>query len=172
MFFLLRLKHKVKLQPSYFGPGLRDQVIAQLIDEFEGKLIEDHLIIAVQTPKEDELPMGKLIHGTGAAEFDIEFTAVVFRAFKGEAVDGFVSQVSKLGFFVEVGPMRVFISKHSIPESYTLVTPIKADETPNQAEHGNEEIKRGDHVRLRILGIRFDFNDGLVGTGEFGDFLG
>jgi DNA-directed RNA polymerase II subunit RPB7 len=172
MFFLVRLRHKVKLQPSHFGPGLREKVIAQLIAEFEGKLVEDHLIMAVQTPDQDELPIGKLIHGVGAAEFDIQFTAIVFRVFKGEVVDGVVSQVSKLGFFVEVGPMRVFISKHSIPESYTLVTPIKADQIPNQVEHGNEEIKRGDHVRLRILGLRFDCNEGLVGTGEFGDYLG
>ena len=41
--------------------------------------------------------------------------AIVFRPFKGEVVDGVVTQVNKVGLMVDVGPMGCFISRHSIP---------------------------------------------------------
>ena len=41
--------------------------------------------------------------------------AIVFRPFKGEVVDGVVTQVNKVGLMVDVGPMACFISRHSIP---------------------------------------------------------
>ena len=43
------------------------------------------------------------------------FKAIVFRPFKGEVVDGVVTQVNKVGLMVDVGPMGCFISRHSIP---------------------------------------------------------
>ena len=48
-------------------------------------------------------------------DFDINFQAIVFRPFKGEVVDGVVTQVNKVGLMVDVGPMGCFISRHSIP---------------------------------------------------------
>ena len=44
-----------------------------------------------------------------------QFQAIVFRPFKGEVVDGVVTQVNKVGLMVDVGPMGCFISRHSIP---------------------------------------------------------
>ena len=37
------------------------------------------------------------------------------RPFKGEALDAIVKSVNKMGFFAEVGPLDVFVSKHLIP---------------------------------------------------------
>jgi DNA-directed RNA polymerase II subunit RPB7 len=39
------------------------------------------------------------------------FQAVVWRPFKGEVCDGMVSSVVSNGFFVDVGPLNVFVSK-------------------------------------------------------------
>ena len=45
----------------------------------------------------------------------LKIKAIVFRPFKGEVVDGVVTQVNKVGLMVDVGPMGCFISRHSIP---------------------------------------------------------
>ena len=49
------------------------------------------------------------------ATFPMRFNAIVFRPFKGEVFDAVVTQVNKLGFFAQVGPLQVFVSKHLIP---------------------------------------------------------
>ena len=53
--------------------------------------------------------------GGGLATFPMRFNAIVFRPFKGEVFDAVVTQVNKLGFFAQVGPLQVFVSKHLIP---------------------------------------------------------
>lgn len=67
---------------------------------------------------------------TGQARFKTSFTAIVFKPFKGEVMDGKVSNVNKvstrvckplsvralltpqMGFFAMVGPLQVFVSSH------------------------------------------------------------
>ena len=46
----------------------------------------------------------------------MRYNAIVFRPFKGEVFDAVVTVVNKLGFFAQVGPLQVFVSKHLIPE--------------------------------------------------------
>lgn len=49
--------------------------------------------------------------GTGMAMYTISYRAVVWQPFRGEVVDGEVSQVVNNGFFVDVGALSVFVSK-------------------------------------------------------------
>jgi DNA-directed RNA polymerase II subunit RPB7 len=39
---------------------------------------------------------GKIREGTGFAKFDVKYTCVVFRPFKGEVLDTVVTQVNKV----------------------------------------------------------------------------
>lgn len=61
---------------------------------------------------------------TGQARFKCSYTAIVMKPFKGEVVDGKVSNVNKMGFFAHVGPLQVFVSSHvsvhSIPSHLSL----------------------------------------------------
>jgi len=77
----------------------------------------------------DSIGGGEILPGRGFCRFPIKykvmthiwlihvypFKAIVFRPFKGEVVDGVVTQVNKVGLMVDVGPMGCFISRHSIP---------------------------------------------------------
>jgi hypothetical protein len=55
---------------------------------------------------------GKILPGTGQAEFKCKYSAIVMKPFKGEVVDGIVNNVSKMGVFLDVGPLSVFVSSH------------------------------------------------------------
>lgn len=79
-----------------------------------------------------DIGQGNVLSGTGQAEFITVYRAIVFKPFKGEVVDGIVGEVNKvsilpaaafpgpkltrllfqMGFFVEVGPLNVFVSNH------------------------------------------------------------
>merc|ERR1712128_97845 len=63
----------------------------------------------------DSIGDGEILSGRGLCRFPIKYKAIVFRPFKGEVVDGVVTQVNKVGLMVDVGPMGCFISRHSIP---------------------------------------------------------
>merc|ERR1712021_220040 len=63
----------------------------------------------------DSIGDGEILSGRGLCRFPIKYKAIVFRPFKGEVVDGVVTQVNKVGLMVDVGPMGCFISSHSIP---------------------------------------------------------
>lgn len=41
-------------------------------------------------------PQGLIREGTGFAKFDVKYTCVVFRPFKGEVLDTVVTQVNKV----------------------------------------------------------------------------
>ncbi|TIB76343.1 hypothetical protein E3Q23_01912 [Wallemia mellicola] len=95
---------------------------------------------------------GTVLPGVGTAEFVVKYTAIVYKPFKGEVVDGQVASVNKMGFFADVGPLQVFVSSHLIPQD------IKFDPSSNPACFSSEDqvIEKGSKVRLKIVGTRVD----------------
>ncbi len=74
-----------------------------------------------------DIGKGMVLSGSGQAEFITRYRAIVFKPFKGEVVDGVVTNVNKvrlllfcpvnsalstlkMGFFAECGPLTVFVS--------------------------------------------------------------
>lgn len=69
-------------------------------------------IICVMDGMKIDIGKGRVIPASGSAEFEVKYRAIVWRPFKGEVVDGIVTTVNNHGIFVDVGPLRVFISGH------------------------------------------------------------
>ncbi|KAG7740567.1 hypothetical protein KL932_002926 [Ogataea haglerorum] len=93
---------------------------------------------------------GKIVPGQqGYAEFEVKYRAVVWKPFKGEVVDAIVSSVNNMGFFADVGPLSVFISKHLIPKDMKY-TP---SHTPPAYISEDQVIMKGSKVRIKIIGM-------------------
>lgn len=71
----------------------------------------------------NDIGEGKVMPSTGQARFKCLYTAIVMKPFKGEVVDGKVTQVNKMGFFAMVGPLQVFVSSH-----VSTIPPLFRDE--------------------------------------------
>lgn len=116
-----------------------------------------------------DISLGRIVPGSGIAEFTVSYKAVVWRPFKGETVDGIVANVNKMGFFADVGPLSVFVSSHLIPAE------IKFDPTsnpPHFTDNGEQIIEKGTHIRMKLIGTRSDV-DKLFAIGSIKeDFLG
>jgi len=153
MFFAKELKHTINLHPKYFGPQtdvyLRDKLHADVEGTCSGRL---GYIIAVLGIL--EVGKGTIQPGTGMAEFIVKYRAIVYKPFRDETVDGTVKIVNKMGFYVEVGPLTVFVSSHHIPPD------MHFDSNANPPCFTNAEeqlsIERNSRVRLKILGTRID----------------
>merc|ERR1712039_508522 len=94
--------------------------------------------------------------GTGLVMVPMKYTAVVLTLFKNEVVDCDVVEVNKLGFFGEVGPVRVFVSKSSMPQGwqYTEESSHSGGGPSYVSETGKSFIRRDCAVRVRLIATK------------------
>ncbi|KAI8826871.1 RNA polymerase Rpb7 [Fimicolochytrium jonesii] len=174
MFFLKYLHKTIRLPPSSFGPHMRSHVERRLYDEVEGK-IDGRYGYIISVLQIVEIGAGVLQPMTGLAEFNVVYRALVMKVFKNMVVDGVVTVVNPLGFWVEVGPMTMFVASALIP-SYFKYDP-SANPPAFVSDFGDESgqasrIEKGIAIRARIIGIRTEATDIFcVGTIKE-DYLG
>jgi len=129
--------------------------------------VSDGFIITVTSV--ERIGLGKIQSGTGFVVFPVKYKAIVFKPFKEEIVDAVVSQVNKMGFFAEVGPLQVFVSSHLIPP-YLKFDP--QSNPPCFVSEEGDKIEKDSEVRLKIVGTRVDANE-IFSIGSIKeDFLG
>ncbi|WFC96574.1 DNA-directed RNA polymerase II subunit [Malassezia brasiliensis] len=115
-----------------------------------------------------DVGQGRVIPGTGLAEFRSRYQAIVLKPFNGEVMDALVTNVNKMGFFAEVGPLSIFVSSHLLPIDYKF----QPDANPPEFVSPSDNIVKGRKVRIRIVGTRVDANEIFaIGTMKE-DYLG
>lgn len=115
MFFVKDLEHRIDLHPSFFSSEAEGYIRQKLYQDVEGTNTGTMMIIAVISI--DDISEPKIAPGTGFAQFNVGYRAIVWRPFRGEVVDGMVSSVVNNGFFVDVGGLSVFVSKAVSPHT-------------------------------------------------------
>lgn len=84
MFFLYGLERRVTLHPSYFGKNMQELVTGKLLSDVEGTCTGSYYIITILDTF--DISEGRILPGSGLAEFTVAYKAVVWRPFKGETV--------------------------------------------------------------------------------------
>ena len=84
MFFLYNLERQVTLHPSYFGRNMHELVTGKLLKDVEGTCTGRYYIITIMDAF--NISEGRILPGSGLAEFTVGYRAVVWRPFKGETV--------------------------------------------------------------------------------------
>ncbi|ELR02033.1 hypothetical protein V496_03274 [Pseudogymnoascus sp. VKM F-4515 (FW-2607)] len=151
MFFLHNLERQVTLHPSYFGKNMHELVTSKLLSDVEGTCTGQYYIISVMDTF--NVSEGRIIPGSGLAEFTVRYRAVVWRPFKNETVDAIVTAVNPAGFHCMAGPLEFFVSRELISKD------IKFDPnaTPWQwTDNEDQVIEKGAQVRVKLIGLRSD----------------
>lgn len=149
MFFVKTLEHRIDLHPSFFSASAPDFIREKLYQDVEGTNTGTFMIIAVL--QIDDISEPKIAPGTGFAQYNVGYRAMVWRPFRGEVVDGKVTNVVNNGFFADVGGLAVFVSKTMLPPS---MKHNAEGSTPSWSEADGMIIEKDSQVRLRIKGIR------------------
>lgn len=153
MFFLKDLSLTLTLHPSYFGPHMAQYLKSKLLQDVEGTCTGQFgYIICVMDGMKIDVGKGRVIPGSGSAEFDVKYRAIVWRPFKGEVVDAIVTNVNKVGIFADVGPLSVFVSSHLIPNDMVF----NPSANPPSYSSEDQSIEKGSRIRLKIVGVRAD----------------
>ncbi|MCJ1249184.1 DNA-directed RNA polymerase II subunit [Trapelia coarctata] len=168
MFFLYELERVITLHPSFFGSRNKEYLTRQLLADVEGKFIDNYYVICVMENAYD-ISEGKVLPGSAEAEYTLHYRAVVWRPFKGESIDGIVGDVTGQGFWANIGPLNIFVSRFHIPSDIKW----DPDATPPQfTDNGDQVIERGTQLRIKVIGVRTDVTE-LYAIGSIKeDYLG
>ena len=180
MFYVKTLEHEIVLQPLYFGPKLKATIVRLLKEEVEGLSLANYgyVVNVIEVP-EDEIKSAIIEYDSGDVVFKVKYTALLLRPFINEVLDATVSQCNQLGFFAYVGPLRIFVSKHSMPED--MFNGFDGDKDAWISDDQEIVINSGCGVRLRIKGRTVEAGNitaigtikdnylGLVDEGDSGD---
>jgi len=149
----IHLDREIQLHPKHCGPHIINILKTQLHQEVEGTCSGRYGFIITVTEVQD-IGKGKVLEGSGFVVFPIQFSAIVFKPFKGEVLDAVVTQVNQMGFFASAGPLQIFVSNHLIPNDLHF----DAQSNPNAFVSDDESVRitKDDEVRLKIVGTRVD----------------
>lgn len=151
MFYVKSLEHEIVLEPVHFGSKLRQTLVALLKEQVEGLALATYgyVVNVIEVP-EDEIKSGIIEYDSGNVVFIVKYTALLLRPFVNEVLDAVVSQCNALGFFAFVGPLRIFVSKHSMPED--MFNGFDPERDAWVSDDGEVVIAPGSGVRLKIKG--------------------
>ena len=182
MFYVKTLEHEIVLQPIYFGPKIKGTLVRLLKEEVEGLALANYgFVVNVIAVPENEIKSGVIEYDTGDVVFHVKYTALLLRPFLNEVLDATVSQCNPLGFFAFVGPLRIFVSKHSMQED--MLAGYDGERDAWVSDDKEVVITSGCGVRLKIKGRTVEQGNitaigtikdnylGLIddGSGEAGD---
>jgi DNA-directed RNA polymerase II subunit RPB7 len=151
MFYVKTLEHEIVLEPIHFGPKLRSTIVRLLKEEVEGLALSNYgyVVNVIEVP-EKQIRSDIIAYDSGNVVFFVKYTALLLRPFINEVLDATVSICSPLGFFAFVGPLRVFVSKHSMPED--MMNGFDGDKDAWVSDDKEIIISSGCGVRLKIKG--------------------
>ena len=165
------------LRAQDLGPFFEERLQTALREQLEGATSKHHdgLIVHLLNVSAFSKPrvfsLNTSAANAGGVTVTCSFRAIVFRPFKNEVIDCVVDSLDKNGFFAWFGPMRVFVSRSSMPED--VIFADKLGLTPAFTnDDASFRIVVGAEVRCKIIGVRRDGTN-LYAIGSVdGDFLG
>lgn len=151
MFYVKNLEHEIVLEPIHHGPKLKNTLVRLLKEEVEGLALANYgyVVNVIEVP-ENKIRSGIIEYDTGNVVFQVQYTALLLRPFINEVLDATVSQCNPLGFFSYVGPLRIFVSKHSMPED--MFNGFDGEKDGWVSDDKEVVIVPGCGVRLKIKG--------------------
>ena len=173
MYFLLKMEKNLQMKPDELCRDMETALTNKLVHTVIGTCSGRYgfVVSITELPAMADLK-GQVVRDTGNVEYNVNFTACVFRPFVGETLDGIVKSVNKLGVFVIVSALEVFVSHHLMPDD------MKFDKHSNPASYvsgmmdDRVRIEPGSEVRIRIVGIRFDAREIFAIASLKEDYLG
>jgi DNA-directed RNA polymerase subunit E' len=104
MYKLVTFEETVRIPPNLFGLKLDEAALTMLREQYE-RTVDKKYGVIVSLHDARTKSEGRVIHGDGAAYFEVEFDALVFSPEVNEVIDGKVSEIVEFGAFVRLGPI-------------------------------------------------------------------
>lgn len=149
MYLISKIEDTVRIPPSRFEEPLNDVAIEILNEGYVGK-IDKKMGLMVTVKDIEEIGVGKVIMGDGAAYHEVVFTALFFKPELHEIVEGEVIEVTEFGAFIRIGPMDGLVHVSQVTDDY-----INYDGKRGAliGKESKKTLEEGNKVRARIVAL-------------------
>ncbi len=149
MYYISRIEDTVRIPPHRFEEPLEEVAIETMNEAYVGK-IDKKLGLMVTVKSIDEIGVGKVIMGDGAAYHEVEFTALFFKPELHEIIEGEVIEIAEFGAFIRIGPMDGLVHVSQVTDDY-----INYDGKRGAllGKESKKTLDEGSKVRARIVAL-------------------
>ncbi len=149
MYLISKIEDTVRIPPSRFEEPLNEVAIEIINESYVGK-IDKKMGLMVTVKDIEEIGVGKVIMGDGAAYHEVVFNALFFKPELHEIVEGEVIEVTEFGAFIRIGPMDGLVHVSQVTDDY-----INYDGKRGAliGKESKKTLEEGNKVRARIVAL-------------------
>ncbi len=159
MFYEVKIKDHVRVDPKEFGDNVKESVIKSLNDKFEGYVSEE-LGFVVGISSVDNIGEGKILPGDGGIHYETNFIIYIYKSELQETVIGKVSDITNFGAFIEIGPIDGMVHIGQTMDDYVSFS----KENVLLGKESKRTLKIGDICRAKIIALSYkDMSNPKIG---------
>ena len=149
MYLISKIEDTVRVPPNMFEEPLEDVAFELLNENYVGK-IDKKMGLMVTVKEIEEIGIGRVIMGDGAAYHDVTFTALFFKPELQEIIEGEVIEITEFGAFIRMGPMDGLVHVSQVTDDY-----INYDSKRGAllGKESKKTLEEGNKVRARIVAL-------------------
>ncbi|MFH0835707.1 MAG: DNA-directed RNA polymerase [Candidatus Micrarchaeota archaeon] len=149
MYKLITFEETVRIPPHLFGLKLNEAALTMLREQYE-RTVDKKYGVIISLHEARTKSEGRVIHGDGAAYFEVEFDALVFSPEVNEIIDGKVSEIVEFGAFVRLGPIDGLIHVSQLANDFFTFDKKTGYLTGRESK---KSVKKSDKVRSKIATV-------------------
>jgi DNA-directed RNA polymerase subunit E' len=149
LYLISKIDDTVRIPPSRFDEPL-EEVASEIINESYVGKIDKKMGLMVTVKDIEEIGVGKVIMGDGAAYHEVVFTALFFKPELHEIIEGEVIEVTEFGAFIRIGPMDGLVHVSQVTDDYINYDGKRGALIGKESKKSLEE---GNRVRARIVAL-------------------
>ncbi len=149
MYLISKIKDTVRVPPTLFEEPIEDVAFELLNENYVGT-IDKKMGLMVTVREVEDIGIGRVIMGDGAAYHDVTFTALFFKPDLQEIVEGEVIEITEFGAFVRMGPMDGLVHVSQVTDDYIN---YDAKRGALLGKESKKTLEEGNKVRARIVAL-------------------
>jgi DNA-directed RNA polymerase subunit E' len=149
LYLISKIEDTVRVPPTLFEEPIEDVAFELLNENYVG-MIDKKLGLMVTVKEVEEIGVGRVIMGDGAAYHDVTFTALFFKPDLQEIVTGEVIEITEFGAFIRMGPMDGLVHVSQVTDDYIN---YDAKRGALLGKESKKSLEEGNKVRARIVAL-------------------
>jgi DNA-directed RNA polymerase subunit E' len=146
---IVTVRDTVRVPPKRFNEELVNVIIQELETMVVGR-VDKNLGVILAVTEVEEVGEGKIILGDGAIYYTTKFNMLAYQPLINEVVEGYITEVTEFGAFVNFGPIDGLIHVSQITEDFMS---YDAKNAAFVGRESNKMLKVGDIVQARIVTV-------------------
>lgn len=150
MFYKTKVKDHVRVSPELLGNDVKQSVIKQIKEQYDGYISKD-LGIVIDVADVHDIKDGIIIAGDGAPYYETEFELITFKPEMQEVCLGKVRDIADFGAFVSIGPVEGMVHVSQTMDDFVSFSKDKV----LVGKESKRSVKVGDLCRAKIIAISY-----------------